>query len=173
MLNDESEHSRFWVAMGVLAALALVAFWIYVFANRGSIAHDDEFSDPEFSAAAELICAERQAAIAELPLATAAEGPLDRAPLVAAGTTELAAMLVELRELGLPATEAGAETLPQWLADYDTYLNDRRVWTEQLELGLDEPFLISGNDQGVRITDLLNTYAEVNFMRSCAPSGDA
>lgn len=158
--------------IGVGVFLALVSFWVWAFANRDSIAHPDEFDDPVFIQAAEAVCAPRQANIGELPLATAAENAVERGELLELGTAQLELMVAELRTLPLPTDPKGATGVPQWLDDYDLFLNDRRVYADVLATGEDPAFLISGNAQGVRVTDLLTTYAEVNMMDSCAPSGD-
>lgn len=158
--------------LGIVAFLALIIFWIWVFANRGSIAHPDEFDDPAWINAAEAACAVRQAAIEELPNAASVDGAVQRGELVALGTIQLEGMVQDLYELGLPSNAKGAETVPQWLDDYELFLQDRRNWSDILLTGEDPPFLISGNAQGVRVTDLLTTFAEVNEMPSCAPSGD-
>lgn len=158
--------------LGVIAVLVMAVFWIYVLSNGDSIDHPDEFDDPVYTVAAEQICADRQAAIAELPPATAAEDPLDRSVLLEQGTEELAAMVDELRSLAPPTDPKGADGVVQWLDDYELYLGDRRAYAEVLAGGEDPPFVISGNAQGVRVTDMLTTFAEVNAMESCAPSGD-
>lgn len=158
--------------LGVVAVLVMVVFWIYVLTNGNSITHPDEFDDPAYVEAAERICADRQAAIAELPPATAAEDPIDRSILLEQGTRELEAMVAELRTLEPPTDAKGAAGVVQWLDDYELYLDDRRDYAEILASGDDPPFVISGNDQGVRVTDMLTTFAEVNRMESCAPSGD-
>lgn len=158
--------------IGFTVFVLLTAFWIWAFANRDSIDHPDQFDDPAFIQAAEAICAPRQANIAEIPLATAAENPVERGELLERGTDQLELMVGELRALALPTDPEGAESFPQWLDDFDLFLNDRRVYADILATGDDPAFLISGNAQGVRVTDLLTTYAEVNQMNSCAPSGD-
>ncbi len=158
--------------LGFVAFLAMVLFWIYVFANGDSIAHPDTFEDPVFAEAAESVCANRQAAIAELPLATAAVDPAGRSELIDLGTEQLELMLVELDALRPPTDAIGAEGVVQWLKDYELYLNDRRAYSDILAGGDDPAFVLSGNDQGVRVTDMLRTFAEVNKMDSCAPSGD-
>jgi len=61
----------------------------------------------------------------------------------------------------------------QCLTDYELYLNDRRRYADVLATGESPPFTISPNAAGARVTDLLRTFAEVNAMDSCAPSGDA
>ena len=158
--------------LGVVAFLVIAAWWIYVFANGSSVDHPDDFGDEAWTSRAEAICEARQQAILDLPNAASAESPQARADLVELGTAELELMLRELEALGPPSSELGAEIVPQWLDDYELYLNDRRAWTAILRTGDDPPFLLSGTDEGVRVTDLLTTFAEVNRMESCAPSGD-
>lgn len=159
-------------ALGFSAFLAMAVFWIYAFANTSSVEHPDAFEDPVYSAAAEAICAERQANIAEFPMATSATDPEARGPLIELGTAELELMVAELAALEPPTDPEGADGVIEWLDDYDLYLSDRRAYTEVLARGEDEPFLLSANDQGARVTDMLGTFAEVNNMASCAPAGD-
>ena len=158
--------------LGVMAFLAIAAWWIYVFANGSSVEHPDDFDDAAWTARAETVCAAAQQAILDLPNAATVSSPEERAELIEPATVELERMLRELDALGPPATELGAEIVPQWLADYQLYLQDRRDWAAILRSGEDPPFLVSGTDEGVRVTDLLRTFAEVNQMPSCAPSGD-
>lgn len=150
----------------------MLPVWIWVLANDDSIAHADTFDDPIFVAAAEGVCAPRQANIADLPLSTAVENAIERGELLELGTSQLELMVAELGQLALPTDPKGADGVRQWLKDYELFLNDRHVYANVLATGEDPPFLISGNDQGVRVTDMLTTFAEVNEMFSCAPSGD-
>ena len=159
-------------ALGIAAFLAMAIFWIYAFANTNSIAHPDEFDDPVFSEAAESICAERQANIEALPLATVVENPVERADLIDLGTEQLELMVAEVAALDPPTVQQGADGVAAWLVDYELYLSDRNRYSALLRTGEDPAFTISGTADGVRVTDLLNTFAEVNNMRSCAPSGD-
>ncbi len=158
--------------LGFAVFLFLVVFWIWAFANRDSIAHPDTFDDPVFVEAAESLCSVRQANIAELPLAGAVENAVERGEVLDLATDQLELMVAELAQIALPTDPKGAAGVPQWLTDYDLFLNDRRVYADILVTGEDPKFLISANDQGVRVTDLLTTFAEVNEMPSCAPSGD-
>lgn len=159
--------------LGMAVFLILIVFWIWVFANRDTIPHNDEFNDPTYSEAAEAVCAKRQAAIAELPLATAAENAIERGDLLELGTVELELMVAELGQIAPPSNAQGADGVDKWLTDYEVYLEDRRVYRDILATGDDPPFLISPSTfQDVRVTDLLSTFAEVNAMDSCAPSGD-
>jgi len=158
--------------LGVIAFLLMALFWIWAFNNRDSVPHADEFDDPAYTEAAEAICSKRQATIREFPLATEVDNPIDRGLLVERGTAELEAMVAELKMLPLPSAEKGAEAVPQWLADWDLYLTDRVAYTEVLATGSDPAFLLSANPGGARVTDAIQTFAEVNQMASCSPSGD-
>jgi len=158
--------------LGAMGFLVMAIFWIWAFANRDSVPHPDEFDDPIFVEAAESLCAERQAAIAEIPLATRAKDPIERAGLIDEGTEQLELMLAELAALKLPTDPKGAIGVPLWLDDYQLYISDRERYVAILETGEDPPFLISANADGARVTDVLGTYAEVNNMISCSPSGD-
>jgi hypothetical protein len=160
-------------ALGFSAFLVMAVFWIWVFVNTDSIDHPDSFDDQVFTEAAEAICAKRQAAIAELPLATVVESAEERSGLVELGTAQLELMVAEVGQLTPPIDPVGADGVRRWLTDYELYLNDRRRYADVLATGESPPFTISGTADGVRVTDLLNTFAEVNEMDSCAPSGDA
>lgn len=160
-------------ALGFSAFLLMALFWIWVFINTDSIEHPDSFDDPVFTEAAEAICAKRQAAIAELPLATVVESAEERSELVKLGTEQLELMVAEVGQLTPPVDAVGAEGVSRWLIDYELYLNDRRRYADVLATGESPPFTISGTADGVRVTDLLRTFAEVNEMDNCAPSGDA
>lgn len=159
-------------ALGIAAFFAMALFWIYAFANTGSIAHPDEFEDPTFTEAAEALCAKRQATIAALPLANGMDSLSERAVVVNEGTNELSLMVDELGELPLPTDAKGAAGVTDWLNDYQIFLKDRRDYADKLEQGIDDPFYVSGNADGVRVTNLLTTFAEVNNMASCGPSPD-
>jgi hypothetical protein len=172
-LDDEPKVGvTVWRVLGVLAFIAIAVWWIYVFANGSSVDHPDEFADDDWTARAEAVCAARQQAILDLPNAATVSSPEERADLVERATAELEQMVRELDALGPPATTKGAEIVPQWLADYELYLQDRRDWTEILRSGDDPPFLVSANANGARVTDVLTTFAEVNDMANCGPSGD-
>lgn len=159
-------------ALGLSVFIAMAIFWFWAFRNGSSVAHPDEFDDPVFVTAAESTCAARQEAILALPGPTTARNAIERAPLVSGGTAELEKMIAELAELDPPTDPKGADGVRQWLDDYDLYLDDRRRYADILATGDDPPFLISGTEDGVRVTDLLRTFAEVNDMPSCAPAGD-
>lgn len=166
---------RWSFALGAAAFLAMALFWVWVFQNGASVSHPDEFDDATFIEQAESLCSKRQAIITSIPNGATAEDAIERSGLVQQGTRQLELMVSELHELAEmspPTDPKGAEILPLWLADYEIYLNDRRVYADILATGEDPPFLISGNATGDRVTDGLTTFAEVNNMRSCGPSGD-
>lgn len=164
-----------WNIARVLAAIvvgAMAIFWIVVFITDPEISHPDEINDPVFSESAEAVCASALERIGELPPAQRAESPEERGVVLDLATDELDTMIRGLSEVEPPEDPEAADIVEQWLADYAVYSTDRRDYAADLRAGLDTDFRISGNDDGVRITDLIDTFAAVNAMESCRPPGD-
>ena len=161
-------------ALGFSAFLAMALFWIWAFVNQDSIEHADVFNDPTFVAAAEEVCKARQDNIASLPLASAVDNPQERSDLINEASEQLRIMTDELAALTPPTDPKGADGVRQWLIDYDIYLADRQRYADLLATGEDPAFTISASagPDGGRVTDILTTFADVNGMRSCAPTGD-
>lgn len=167
--TPEDPPHPIWRWLGVVAMLGFVLFWVYIFANRSTVPHGDEFNDPDFAARAESICVDYQLAIAEMPNAVSVDTLAERADLVDRATAELEIMVAELDKLDPPSGESNYEL---WLGDYQVYIADRDAWAANLRAGVDEPFVVSEGASGGRVTSLLRNFAEVNAMPSCAPSTD-
>jgi hypothetical protein len=70
-----------------------------------------------------------------------------------------------------PTDAKGAEIVPQWEADYRTYLEDRREYADRLRGGADVAFTETAVD-GIPISDKVEVFAGDNQMPSCAPPHD-
>ena len=70
-----------------------------------------------------------------------------------------------------PADDKGMAIVPLWEADYRTYLENRRAFTDRLRGGENEPFTEAAVD-GIPISDQLEQFAGDNEMPSCAPPRD-
>lgn len=158
--------------LGLSAFIAMALFWAWAFANANSVEHADRFEDPAFVERAQKVCTVHKTLIEELPLASGAKTPQERAVLIDAATDHLRNMVAELREIEEPNDAKAREIWPQFLSDYDTYIQDRDAWSAKLKEGLDERFILSPGVTGKRVTDLLTNFAEVNDMRACSPSHD-
>ena len=70
-----------------------------------------------------------------------------------------------------PTDEKGRAIVPDWEADYRTYLQNRRDFAEELRGGENVPFREAAF-QGVPISERIETFAADNEMESCAPPRD-
>lgn len=152
-----------------------VAFWGGILGwsvAAGEDAYDppDRLEDPAFAAAAGPICAAAKAEIDDLGLPTEVESPAERAELVLAGDEILTDMVVDLAGLPRPSGEEG-EWVGLWLADWRVHIADRTEWAQDLLRGDDGPFTESDRG-GEQISNVVDNFAQVNDMDSCATSGD-
>jgi hypothetical protein len=153
----------------VVAVAAMVGLWGYLFllADPGV---PDQLDDPGFAEAAQERCADAQSAIDQLPPAEDAEGPEDRAPVVAQANEVIGDLVAELRALA-PSGDDG-RLVGLWLDDWDTYLSDRQTYAENLAAGEDAELLITARG-AEQITVTIDHFAEVNDMLDCQVPLDA
>ncbi len=165
---------KFWRNVIVVAVVGLAAFWVYAlfFASKEAV---NKIDDRAWAARAESICevaqSERDQLLDERVLD--AENPAmlaERAAIVDEATEIVEAMLDDVVAV-TPADDKGRAIVPQWEADYRTYLENRRVFTEQLRDGENEPFTETAVD-GIPISEKLEQFAGDNEMPSCAPPRD-
>lgn len=90
--------------------------------------------------------------------------------LVEKATDGLDAMVQELG-LRTPSDENGRNVVRLWLAEYRTYLEDRREYIAELRAGNNVTFSETAIE-GVPISERLLTFANENNMGSCAPPTD-
>ena len=158
--------------VAALAALAAMAgFWIWAFSPLAPSGHPDVLYNVVFTHDAEDICMRTVAAVDRLPGAAKATGPEDRATQLVAATLLFEQMVAELRAEADDVVGADADLLGAWLADWETYLQDRRAYAETLAGGSDPPFTVTARD-GEGVTGFIDIFAEVNAMPSCATPGD-
>ena len=157
-----------------VVCLAIVAMWVYAFgfASKEAV---NKFGDEAWAARADarcLIAKNERLALPDYRLISDA-GPdalAQRAALVDRATDTLEAMLVDLRAV-LPTDEKGQAIVPLWLADYDTYVADRRAYADLLRTGDNAPFSES-TFEGLPLSEKLATFAGDNRMKNCAPPID-
>ena len=154
-------HGLLAVALGLIAAM-----WIYAlgFAPKGN---PNRLHDTAWTANAESVCAAAQQQIAALPPAKTAKSPQDRADVVDQANAVVADMIATLRTAAVSGTVKEQHYVEMWLADWDTYLGDRRDWAAILHQGESKPFAISKADGGGPILDRMDGFAETNNMPSC------
>jgi hypothetical protein len=159
----------------VVGLLGFAAFWIWAlfFASREPV---NRIDDVAWRERAERICVAAEgdrlqlADFREMNEATP-ELVGERADIVDRATDILERMLDDVVAVQ-PTDAKGAAVIPLWEADYRTYLQDRRDYTETLRTtGENSPFYET-EVSGLPISEKLETFAADNHMPSCAPPRD-
>ena len=75
--------------------------------------------------------------------------------------------LIDRLAADVPADDKGKAIVPQWIADYRTYVADRRVFIDRLRTSERRPFFSESEVEGVPISERINKFARENEMRSC------
>jgi hypothetical protein len=172
-VETQTAESKGWTVPRVLAiavTVALVLFWIWVFSGAPRKKNPDYLEDRAWTARTEATCARTVERIDALPDAPTAESSPERAAVISQANDELEAMLDAI-EADEPSGEGDLDVVRPWLADWRTYLEDRRDYASRLrtdpkaKLYVDEKF----NDS---IETVIDTFAEVNEMDSCVVPGD-
>ncbi len=130
----------------------------------------DRLTDRALPAAAEERCVDGRGEIDDLDLALVADTPVERADTIDAENEVLVDMVDDLDELVRPDGEQGA-WIATWIEDWRTHIEDRQRWADRVRAGDDGPFVerVRGNDQ---VSSVVDNFAEVNEMESCATLGD-
>jgi hypothetical protein len=167
--EDTTDRSRWRLGrIATLVAIAgLVALWTYVLylaIGPGRRDPPDTLDDPAFGQAAEVRCQAALDEVAALPPASASRGPLERAEVIDEATAAFDDMVADLRGL-TPAGDDG-ELVTLWIADWETYLEDRREHADALRRGEDRRFRVTARDNE-QITKYIDAFAADNDMPAC------
>ena len=156
--------------IGIVTAVLLTsAMWLYafVFASREAV---NKIGDSGWQHRAESLCA--AALLKRLELAdyrliedSGPDALRQRADIVDKATDTLEEMVTSIASI--PPTDAkGLALVPQWLADYKTYVQDRRDYADVLRSGVNEPFSETMVD-GLPLSEKISTFAADNRAPSC------
>jgi hypothetical protein len=164
--------ARIAIAVGLLC---FAAFWTWAlfFASKEPI---NRIGDRAWAARAESVCvaADRErVALADFRTMEDADAALvdERADIVDRATDIIEQMLDDV-VAATPADVKGQDVVPQWEADYRTYIADRRAFTAELrQSGENLPFYET-EVSGIPISEKLEVFAADNDMASCAPPRD-
>jgi hypothetical protein len=160
--------------LGVLVA-GFAAFWIWAlfFASKEAV---NRIDDRAWAARSEALClqaAEDRIALTDLrPIVDVSPDLIrERADIVDRATDILETMLDDIVAVQ-PSDEKGRAIVPQWEADYRTYLQDRRNFTNTLrETGENRAFYETEVD-AIPISERIATFAGDNEMPTCSPPYD-
>jgi hypothetical protein len=147
-------------------------FYAFVFASKESV---NRIKDEAWAARAQTRCEQaylERSALANLnrvdrkdPASLAI-----RADLVDRATDSLEAMLNDIAAV-VPNDEKGQAIVPLWVADYRTYIENRRDYANELRTGRLTIFSETQID-GVPVSERVGKFARENRMRACQPPVD-
>jgi hypothetical protein len=170
-----------WTVRVVLAVgiVGFVAFWTWAlfFASKEAV---NKIDDRAWAARAEQFCAEANEARLELS---------DYRSIVDADDTEVAALVRERADIVDRATdivqrmlddvvaveptdEKGRAIVPQWEAEYRSYIEARRTYADDLRTSGENLAFYEPGADGIPVSERLETFAGDNEMPSCAPPRD-
>lgn len=161
-----------WRSLAVVAALAMVLFWLWIFTGGPRKANPDRLDDRAFVESAEARCDRLLTDLQELPAASEATSAADRAATLER-TNVLVTNMVDDLEADAPLSGDDRISLGGWFRDWRTYLEDRRSYAENLRVDPDAQLRITENTElrdGVDKT--IEIFANRNDMPSCATPGD-
>lgn len=89
-----------------------------------------------------------------------------KAKLVDAATDALE-KAIDLIAADTPSDAKGKELVPKWIADYRTYITDRRAFAEALNTATVRPYFAESEVEGVPISERISKFARENDMKTC------
>ncbi|MCU0269408.1 MAG: hypothetical protein MUF83_12280 [Acidimicrobiales bacterium] len=160
------------VVLAIVVGLVVMwgyALFVYPATNPNQ---PGELADEVFAAAAETRCAQAATVIAALPPAYETPTPDERADAVDAATDEYQRMLDDLAAIA-PTDPDDRAKVDEWLADWGTYVANRRDYAERLRVDPDARLYVTENENdGTQITRSIDHFATINEMASCVTPGD-
>lgn len=160
----------------MLFVLAATSMWAYAFffATRHS---PDKVPDRAWASSAQTVCLDTKGRIDALPVAGTfrkieplTEALRQRALVLDQANDILAEQITRIRAQ-VPADAETARITGEWLADWDVYLEDRRVHSLELKAGKDVPFTERTHKESP-MSNRMNAFARVNEMPRCQTPQD-
>lgn len=166
---------RFGVLLVIVSFVGIWGYVLYLSVFEGRAEPRDRMDDTAWTQAAEAECARSTPVFDALPFASELSSPAERADVLDAGTDELETMVDRVSELPPPSTEEEAGAVDRWLADYETFVGDRREYAASQrdpdDPRYDQAFSVTDRE-GYQIDVLIDDFARVNYMESCETPDD-
>lgn len=149
----------------------MALFWAAIYAGVFNHRNPDKLYDEAWVAKAAKICAPAAQTIKNLPNATTAKTPADRSELLDRGTAALETMLGQLDTLPEPSRASDRTIVNGFLADWRTYVGDRKAFSKAL---LTDPKAkpLMTEVHGGWDSDAIDAMASANNIPDCATPDD-
>lgn len=158
-----------------VVCVGIAVMWVYAlgFAPRESI---NRIADDVWKSQVEAICQkaeDERFALQDLsPMkADSVESLRKKADIVEKATNSLERAIDQIEKIE-PSDEKGKALVPLWIADYRTYIKNRRTFIEQLRTGDRRPYFSETEVEGVPISERIGKFARENDMKTCQPPLD-
>lgn len=159
----------------MIVCAGIFAMWVYAFgfASRESI---NKIGDDAWKARSEAHC--QQAENDRFALQDLTEmNPNDpaalkkKADIVEKATDSLEEAINKIAQ-DSPSDEKGKALVPLWIADYRTYIQNRRDFAKTLRTATRRPYFSETEVEGVPISERIGKFARENDMKTCQPPLD-
>ena len=162
------------IALSVICGL-IAAMWVYafIFAPRESI---NKIGDDAWKARSQAACMEAENQRFSMQDLSKMD-PKDvtalkkKADLVDRATDSLEAAINKIAK-DVPSDAKGKAIVPAWIADYRTYIKDRRAFAVALRTATRRPYFAETEVEGVPISERIGKFARENDMKACQPPLD-
>lgn len=155
----------------VVAVLAMVGFWAWIFAGGPDKANPDYMSDRTFVDWAQDRCTKMNDQIDALPPARDSKTPDARADVIDRATGYIIVAVDDL-EARAPKSSDDAKRMAGWIHDWRIWIGNRRTYTEALRSNPRAQFLLSTNRAGDSIDTPIKNFADINNIPECDPPLD-
>lgn len=158
-----------------IVCLPIVAMWVYAFgfASRESV---NKIGDDAWQARSQAACLEAENIrfsledLSEMS-PTDKDAMSQKATLVDKATDALENAINKIAT-DTPADEKGQAIVPDWIADYRVYIENRRAFAEALRTATRRPYFAETEVDGVPISERIGKFARENNMKACQPPLD-
>ena len=157
--------------LGVVAALAMVLFWIWILAGGPDRKNPDYLDDRAFAKRTQQRCAAMLRQLDRLPAAADSKTPDERADVIVEATDEIRAMVDDI-EADAPKTGDDHTRITGWLKEYRVWLDDRDDYARRLRQDARAQFLIDTNPAGDSVDRSVTNFADINNIPECDTPGD-
>lgn len=152
--------------------ILIVLMWVAAFAHWGSTDSVDQLDDQRWTSEARAVCADDRKKFDELPAASDATTPQDRADSVEKSIDIFTSMTDELAALDPPSDPAEAALVTDWLGDWDRHIDDRLRFADVLEGGRKDAQFTESLREKKQISRYIDRFARVNDIEECGTPGD-
>ena len=159
------------VGAGIAFFMLMALFWIAVYSGVFNHRNPDQLYDGTWVTKAGKICAPAATTIKNLPNASTAKTPADRAVLLDRGSAALTTMVDRLGALPRPPRASDRTIVDGWLKDWHTYIGDRHRFATALRHDPKAKPLVS-EVHGGWVTDAIDAMANANNIPDCATPKD-